>query len=410
MNQRRGYLRLLQDINPSSEIWWDAAPTLLTDHRRQLKNAYPGQARYIQQLLTDQVLDVPTGYSGSTTNPRLVTSAVLAKRQYWSQIAKQHSMDLNPEQLHNMLYERVIQDGAKMLQPLWEISNGRYGWLSAQVNPCRADNAESMIDHGVSLARQGRNIMIKIPASGAGCRAMRTLVAQGYSINCTFCYTVSQFTSCLAAIHEGRLEARNKGISIAQAMYVITFMIGRFSAQHEFELQAAERRISLTQEEKRWAEITLYQRIQQQVRQADVPARLLLSSIKVDQAPNGLPISWHLEKTGGNETVYTMTPAIFEFLVQRESLGDPVEPSRDAQIPESVLSRLMEIPYFYEAYYDGAIHPDDYTSHPAFVSTCTEALAAHRRLRDFATLHTKNITLPKPRTNKAFSSKMRGMP
>lgn len=391
-----GYVHQLKARSEKSEIWWDSSPTVLRAFRQRLQAKYPAMQHYISELLPEKFEDKTGGYTGATTNPRLVTAAILSNKNYWSQVASKYANQMSPGQLHQKLYNKAIGDGANIIKPLWEESKGRYGWLSAQVDPTYIQSSSRMIDQGVELAGKGPNIMIKIPGSAAGYSAIHKLVALGYSINNTFCYTVSQFGSCLSAIKNGRHEARIKGVDTSSATYVITFMIGRFSSQPEIDIQALERDISLSACDKRWAEIAIYNEIQVLIAQSKLPVRILLSSIKIDQNSEGLTTSWHLEKTGGSTTVFTMTPEVFEFLVHRENVGRPVSPN-DSEIPKNVLDKLLKIPYFYEAFFDGAIDPHDYSSHPAFISTCAEAMEAHRRLRDFASLHCSNLfsILPK---------------
>ena len=101
-------------------------------------------------------------------------------------------------------------------------------------------------------------------------------------------------------------------------------MIGRFACQPELALQAAERGLTLSPEDLRWAELLVYEQIQALVSASSVPVKTLLSSIKVDVDERGNKHCWHLEKTGLSATCYTLTPEVVEFLIERESRGKPV--------------------------------------------------------------------------------------
>lgn len=381
------YLHCLQRLNAKSELWWDSSLSLLAGHRQQLAGRYPRLRDYIECLLGVYQEGGNGHLTGSTTNPRLVTGALMQERHRWQTFAYEQGGGQPCESLRDLLYSAVLQQASTVMQPLWASTQGRLGWMSAQVDPAYSQRAEKMVEHGQVLARLAANVMIKVPGSHEGYQAICTLVSQGYSINNTFCYTVSQFVSCLAAIEEGLKKANASATQPGIGQYLITFMIGRFGAQQEFQLQAAERNITLSDQDKRWAELAIYQEMLRVLDASGLPVRLLLSSLKIDKGADGVPMSWHLEKTGAGPTVYTLTPEICEFLVLRKALGRPVIPDADVTVPAPVLEKLLHIPYFREAYCIGGIAPADFAHHPAFLTTCAEAMEARRRLHDFASLH-----------------------
>jgi transaldolase len=389
----RDFVRLLKSFNANSEVWWDSSPTHYAAFKQQLVDRYPTVSSYINQLLPEQFACSVSGVSGATTNPRLVAAAILDESSRWAPRIQALSQELNVAHVHNSLYTEFIARGAALLSPLWQQTQHRQGWFSAQVDINAVHCAERMVQEGLALTKIAPNVMIKVPGSQAGYDAIEQLVSQGCSINNTFCFTVSQFTACLRAIRMGQAAALRKGTDVSGARYVITFMIGRFGAEALLDTQAHERGIELTPVDKRWAEIAIYHAIQALLVRTRSPARLLISSIKVDPAPGGVSRCWHLEKTGERETNYTLTPEIVEFLVQRESVGCPVEPSA-SHVPREVLHKLMKIPYFRDARFEESIAACDFARHPAFTQACQEALLAHQRLDDF--IQKVSLTAPMP--------------
>jgi transaldolase len=282
------------------------------------------------------------------------------------------------------LYDQVIVQGAGQLRALWNATQQRQGWLSAQIEGGERMHERMLVTRGLQLASLAPNVMIKVPGSEQGYRAIEQLVAQGCSINNTFCFTVSQFAACLKAIHSGRLRARVTGVNTDRARYVITFMIGRLGAEHEFERQAAQRRLCLTAADRRWAELAVYQAIQALLRRWQTPARLLLCSLKVDTDVRGREHCWHLQRTGADTTLYTLTPDILEFLIRRQQRNQPVTPATEwVQVPRRVLSRLMAIPYFNQAYFEGEQVPSRFAQHPAFITASHDAREGQERLLAF---------------------------
>lgn len=376
-----GYLKHLKRNDPTSEVWWDSSPSVYAPFKQYLLDKYPAAAAPIEQLMPDNFTQY-NGFSSVTTNPRLVTAAVLEKPEYWA--SRFNLGGLAPQALRKKLYNAVIIEGAAALQPLWVQSGQAEGWISAQVDPVDVRCTERMTARGLELHQLAPNVMVKVPGSLEGLATVEHLVAQGASVNITFCFTVSQFQAGLQAIERGLAAARSHGVDTRHCTFVITFMIGRFACQPEFALQAAERGLALEPEELRWAELLIYEQIQALVAASTVPVKTLLSSIKIDVDERGNKHCWHLEKTGLTRTFYTLTPDVVEFLIERESRGKPVLPaSEPLQPPPATVAKLLRIAYFCEAYCPGGIEPYDFGNHEAFINACNEANSAHRRLADY---------------------------
>jgi transaldolase len=379
-----GFARLLKKNTVDSELWWDSSPTIYGAFKDRMISQYPSMFDVIESWLPDNFSASQSGLSGATTNPRLVARAVLEDSQQWQEFTDSFSSQMTDSDKARQLYDQVIVEGAGKLRALWDATQQRQGWLSAQIEGGEWMHERLLVTRGLQLASLAPNVMIKVPGSEQGYRAIEQLVAQGCSINNTFCFTVSQFAACLKAIHSGRLRARVTGVNTDRARYVITFMMGRLGAEHEFERQAAQRRLCLTATDRRWAELAVYQAIQALMRRWQTPARLLLCSLKVDTDVRGREHCWHLQRTGADTTLYTLTPDILEFLIRRQQLNQPVTPATEwVQVPRRVLNRLMAIPYFNQAYFEGELSPSRFALHPAFVTASHDAREGQAQLLAF---------------------------
>jgi transaldolase len=377
------FVRLLKIANPDSEVWWDTAPTQYAAFRRQMSARYPHAQDYIERLLPERFALGGSGISGATTNPRLVTSAILDESSRWLPRIQALRRQLSVDQVRQRVYAELIAQGAGLLKDLWHKSGRQQGWLSAQVDARDVHCADTMVLQGLAFTHKAANVMVKVPGSEAGYEAIERLVAQGCSTNNTFCFSVSQVAAGMAAIRRGQATARRNQRDVSGARHVITFMIGRWGAEVTLDQQAWQRGFRLSPSDKRWGEIAIYQAIQALMERADSPARLLISSIKVDSAEDGSRHCWHLEKTGERTTCYTLTPAIIEFMVQRAASGRPLQPQLGSAIPLEVLNKLMQLPYFRDACFAEALTAQDFARQPAFVRARHEACLAHRRLTDF---------------------------
>lgn len=378
------FIRLLRQKDTDSEVWWDSSPTLYASFENKLDILYPDLAGPLADTPANSMFNSLHGLSSATTNPQLITQAVLKSPQVWRRyLAALPDEFTNADKVRHV-YDAMLIKGAKLLHPLWLSSQGRHGWLSAQVEGGERMGVEALVARGLMLASLAPNIMVKVPGSEQGYQAIEQLVAQGCSVNNTFCFSVSQAAAYLKAVHDGQLRARVQGVSTECARYVISFMIGRLGAQRQFEQQAVERRLNLTGPDRRWAEIAVYQAIQALLQRRQTPVRLLLCSLKIDTDVQGREHCWHLQRTGAATTLYTMTPQILEFLIRRQRGMQPISPANDwVQVPRRVLNRLTAIPYFNQAYFEGDLAPSDFASQAAFLTAGHDAHAGQRRLLAF---------------------------
>lgn len=381
-----GFVQLLKSYNSDSEVWFDSSPVIYKECRDNLLRAYPGMHEVIADLLPREWVQSGSALSGATTNPVLISQAVLSHAAHYRDVLHALPSTMPAQSRMTRLYDQSIVESAEQLLPLFRQSRHQAGWLSAQIEGGHWMSRDALVARGMELAALAPNIMIKIPGSAQGYHAMEHLVAQGCSINNTFCFSVSQLDACLKAIQAGRQRAQAKGVNVERARYVVSFMIGRLGSEVEFVRQARSNRINLTRTDMRWAELAVYQAMQALMRRRETPARLLLCSIKVDTDARGREHCWHLQRTGADTTLYTLTPAILEFLIRRVQSGRPIEPSaRWLAIPGKVLDRLLSLSYFNQAYFEGGLAADEFARHPAFLTAANDARRGVERLHRFVT-------------------------
>lgn len=410
------FLEQIQQCCAEAEIWWDASPTRLLDWTREPgPNVVTKEDRLFRETQVRRFFnseDVSQSLlRGVTTNPRLIAECIYRERDRWqSEVTRliNETPYADAETLYWRLYKRVIVSGARSLESMWRKSDGRYGWVCAQVDPRDTLDADRMYRQGRELAALAPNIMVKVPGSKDGYDAIEQLVAQGISINNTFSYTVPQLTECLRAIESGLRRAGRHGVDVSRWRSVITFMIGRFGAQGDLADQAKARDINLSTEDIRWAEIAVFKRLHETLAGSGVPAKLLLSSMKYDAArQTGIGSCWHLEKTAGSPTVYTFTPNLLDALLDAGDQIGPLSPLAHSEpVPDDVLSRLMLLPYFAKAYAADGLDPMEFHHQGTFIATAAEACSSVRRMIDFVS-HAFQIRTQLPQPGEAFMHAVR---
>ncbi|MFR5599610.1 MAG: transaldolase family protein, partial [Holdemania filiformis] len=95
---------------------------------------------------------------------------------------------------------------AKLFLPLYQQSQGQWGYVSIQGDPFHED-CDSIVKTGLFNREAGENIMIKIPVTEEGLKAIGILAAQGVPINATEVMSVRQ------AMDVGRFIRKRQNIA-----------------------------------------------------------------------------------------------------------------------------------------------------------------------------------------------------
>lgn len=148
-----------------------------------------------KELVNDGIIN------GATSNPAIFKSAILTSPAYKEQLDTLSS--LKKKEKYEALAVYDIQKAADILKPLYD--KGDDGYVSIEVDPFFCDDAYDTIAEGKRLfetiARE--NIMIKVPATKAGCNAMEELTAIGIPVNATLVFSKEQAIGCAKAFERG---------------------------------------------------------------------------------------------------------------------------------------------------------------------------------------------------------------
>ncbi|MFI0732897.1 transaldolase family protein [Streptomyces sp. NPDC021225] len=386
-------LEELQRVSPGTEIWWDSSPLDFPRWRDRFLADAPDRdsyARWSAELERFLLPEAP-GTSlvrGITTNPSLVAQSILATPGPWRGeireiIARQPFPDV--EGVFRNVYEEALRRAALHMLPMWEATDGRFGWVSGQLDPRLTFNAELMTEQALRIARIAPNLMVKVPGSAAGYEVVQEVVGRGISVNGTLSYTVPQFLAYAEAVRAGLRRARREGVDTRRWRAVFTHMIGRFGANTDLRYEAAIRGLDLTPTDLRWGELAILKRIHRLVEEHGLPVKPLVSSLEADDPKLGFDtLSMHLEHSAGGAIAYTCKPRFVADVMRRDREAPVFTPDAiSADIPEQVLDKLMWLPSFHRAYEPHGMAPHEFAHYGAFVSTYTEVLGNTRKLLDF---------------------------
>lgn len=136
--------------------------------------------------------------SGLTSNPTIFEHAIGGSNAYDEAIRAGVGQGLLGERLFFELALDDLTRAADHFRSVFDATEGRDGWVSLEVSPLLAHDAERTARAALDLhARAGRpNLFIKIPGTTEGLKAIEESIFAGVPINVTLLFSRAQ---CLAA-------------------------------------------------------------------------------------------------------------------------------------------------------------------------------------------------------------------
>jgi transaldolase len=177
-----------------------------------------GQSLWVDNITRD-MLDEGTiqryidelSVTGLTSNPTIFDNAISGGADYDEQITELREKGLEAEQLFFELALTDLRRAAKLFEPINERTDGVDGWVSLEVSPLLADDAQKTIAQVKDLhSRADCNIFIKIPGTEAGRTAIEESIFAGTPVNVTLLFSTDQYQAAAEAYMRGlerRIEA-----------------------------------------------------------------------------------------------------------------------------------------------------------------------------------------------------------
>jgi transaldolase len=172
-----------------------------------------------RRLLRSGELDrlVASGVTGVTSNPTIFAQAFREAAEYADEIGRHASGGAAPREIYERLVTADVRGAAARLLPVWRQSERWDGCVSVEVAPETADDEAATLEEAERWwgAVAHPNVMIKVPATPAGLRAMTELVHRGRNVNVTLIFGLEQYEATieawLAALERRRQEGRDLG-------------------------------------------------------------------------------------------------------------------------------------------------------------------------------------------------------
>lgn len=179
------------------------------------------------------------GLSGVTTNPAIFHKAIADGRYYEDDLARLREQPLSAEERYEQLVIPDVQRACDLLLPTWRESHANAGYVSLEVSPTLAHDAEGTLATGERLhaAVARPNVLIKVPATAAGLEAIENLIALGISVNVTLMFSLEHVDEVAAAYERGIRRWIAVGGDPRIVMSVASLFLSRIDARVDKRLE-----------------------------------------------------------------------------------------------------------------------------------------------------------------------------
>ena len=262
------------------------------------------------------------GLTGVTSNPSIFEKAMGHGDAYDAALAEFDQA--HPEASAMARYEHLaiqdIQTAADTLRPTYDRLNGKDGYVSLEVSPYLANDADGTIAEAAKLwgevARP--NLMIKIPGTPAGVPAIAASIDAEINVNVTLLFGQEAYKAVALAFVAGLEKRAARGEPIDRIASVASFFVSRIDTKIDDaidagtggdEATALKGKVAIANAKLAYAwyeEFIASDRWQALAAKGAMPQRLLWASTGTKNP--AYPDTLYLDTLIGKDTVNTVPP------------------------------------------------------------------------------------------------------
>jgi transaldolase len=206
-----------------------------------------GQSPWLDNLRRDWLQDgtmaglVAQGIRGVTSNPTIFAKAIAGQDTYDAEFGEL----IKTKSVNDAYWDLVISDidtALDLFRPLYDSSSGGDGYISVEVAPGLAHDAQGTIAMARDLhARINQpNVLVKIPATAEGVPAIRQMISEGRSINVTLIFSIARYGEVIEAYLSGLEALAASGRDdLSRVASVASFFISRVDTEVDRRIEAA---------------------------------------------------------------------------------------------------------------------------------------------------------------------------
>jgi transaldolase len=177
---------------------------------------------------------------GVTSNPTIFEKAISEGDAYDAQLRELLAHELDGKEVFLELARADVAAACDLFRPVWEQTGARDGYVSIEVDPNLAYDANAQFEEAKELhdAIARPNLLVKIPATKAGVKAIEDSIAAGRSINVTLVFSIERYAAVARAFVDGLARFRADGGDVAALHSVASFFVSRVDTETDRRLDA----------------------------------------------------------------------------------------------------------------------------------------------------------------------------
>lgn len=191
----------------------------------------------LEQLISEDCL------RGVTSNPAIFEKAITGSNDYSETLQALWEKHTDAMKSYEEIAIRDIQDAADILDPVYQRTKRRDGYVSMEVSPYLARDTEGTVREARRLWQtlDRNNVMIKVPATPEGIPAIEKLISDGINVNVTLIFSRRIHEQVVEAYLVGLETLASKGGSLFQVASVASFFVSRIDSQVDAALKAIQK-------------------------------------------------------------------------------------------------------------------------------------------------------------------------
>ena len=174
---------------------------------------------------------------GLTSNPTIFEKAIAGSGEYENVLQQLAREGRSAEEIYDAIVLEDIGGAADLFRKRWEQSGGEHGYVSLEVSPKLAHDADGTVEEArrYHAALDRPNVMIKVPATPEGISAIETLIGDGIPVNVTLIFSQAMYERVMEAYIRG-IEKRVASGADAFVPSVASFFVSRIDSKVDAEL------------------------------------------------------------------------------------------------------------------------------------------------------------------------------
>jgi transaldolase len=133
-----------------------------------------------------------------------------------------------------------VRDACDIFRPVYDQTGGGDGYVSIECSPAVANDAEATIAeaHRLWATVNRPNLLVKVPGTADGAKAVRRLIADGVNVNITLLFAIEAHARVIDAYMAGLEEREKAGRPISGLASVASFFVSRVDTEVDRRLDA----------------------------------------------------------------------------------------------------------------------------------------------------------------------------